>query len=51
LANNKKEENMTPTHTPGAAPGPGRTGSALNPGRRRRVTSSGTGSGSGYGQR
>jgi hypothetical protein len=47
FANGRKEENITPTHTPGTAAGAGRTGSALNPGRRRRVTSSGTGTGSG----
>jgi hypothetical protein len=38
----RKEENVTPTHTPGQ-----RTGSALNPARRRRVTSSGASSGLG----
>ena len=52
LASQRKEENVSPIHTPAAAAAAaanGRTGSALNPGRRRRVTSSGTGTA--FGQR
>jgi hypothetical protein len=41
IASPRKEDNMTPTHAPSAA----RSGSALNPARRRRVTSSGAGAG------